>query len=69
MTCASCIHFSARAASDATIQPVKQDMSAVGVCRRYPPRMEQRSTFLFSVFPNVHRDNNCGEYDSAVPLC
>jgi hypothetical protein len=68
MNCSSCIHFSARAASDATIQPVREDLSAVGVCRRYPPRMEARSNFLASVFPNVHRDNNCGEYGCAVPI-
>lgn len=68
MTCASCIHFSARAASDATIEPAKTDLSTVGVCRRYPPRMEARPNFLASVFPNVHRGNSCGEYDSAVPL-
>ncbi len=69
MTCSSCAHFSARAASDATIKPTNEDLSAVGVCRRYPPRMEPRTSFLASVFPNVHRDNACGEYDSRVPLC
>lgn len=69
MTCASCSHFSARAASDATIKPVKEDLSAIGVCRRYPPQMAKRGdTFLMSAFPNVHRDNACGEYDSRVPL-
>ncbi|WP_294312804.1 hypothetical protein [uncultured Sphingomonas sp.] len=68
MTCASCIHFSARAASDATIEPAKTDLSTVGVCRRYPPRMEARPNFLASLFPNVHRSNSCGEYGCVVPL-
>lgn len=69
MTCSSCIHFSARAASDATIQPVREDLGAVGVCRRYPPRMEPRPNFLASVFPNVHRDKHCGEYGcDAMPI-
>lgn len=69
MTCASCIHFSTRAASDATIEPAQSDLSVVGVCRRYPPRMEPRSNFLSSLFPNVHRSNACGEHESAEPLC
>lgn len=70
MTCASCSHFSAKAASDATIEPARRDLNSVGVCRRYPPQMTKRGdAFLISAFPNVHRDNDCGEYQSRIPLC
>ena len=70
MTCSRCTHFSAKAASDATIQPVKEDLSAVGVCRRYPPQMTKRGdAFLTSIFPNVHRENACGEFEDRMPLC
>jgi hypothetical protein len=70
MTCARCVHFSAKAASDATIEPVRQDLGHVGVCRRYPPQMTKRGdAFLTSIFPNVHRENACGEYQDRIPLC
>lgn len=69
MNCATCTHFTMRAASDASTEPVKNDLSPIGICRRYPPRMTQRGDkFLASVFPNVHRAHVCGEYDSGVPL-
>lgn len=68
MTCASCTHFTAKAGSDATIEPARDDLSRIGICRRYPPRMTPKQAFTPSLFPNVHRNHVCGEYQSGVPL-
>lgn len=69
MTCASCTHFTMKAASDAATEPTKHELSAVGICRRYPPRMTQRGDrFTASLFPNVHRAHVCGEFDTGMPL-
>ena len=69
MTCFSCQHFTTRAASDATVEPMARDLSVVGICRRWPPLLKlSRAGNLASVFPNIHRDNSCGEYSSGVPL-
>jgi hypothetical protein len=62
-TCARCDHFTAKAASDATSAPVKDDLNAVGICRRYPPRLvAEGREFLPSRFPNVHPNHACGEF-------
>lgn len=66
-TCARCDHFTAKAASDATSAPVKNDLNAIGICRRYPPRLvgEGRG-FHPSRFPNVHKEHWCGEFRREV---
>lgn len=62
-TCARCDHFTAKAASDATTAPARDDLNAVGVCRRYPPKLTGEGRgFIPSRFPNVHRDQVCGEF-------
>ena len=64
MTCGHCIHFTARAASDAVIEPVKEELGSVGICRRYPPRMTRVPNGAVSpLFPNIHRSHVCGEYN------
>lgn len=69
MTCGRCIHFTARAASDAVCEPVKDELGAVGICRRYPPRMTRHLNGAVSpLFPNIHRAHVCGEYDPGA-LC
>ncbi len=68
MTCSSCTHFTAKSASDATIQPAAEPLGAVGVCRRWPPRMTRNNSgHIASLFPNVHRAHACGEYQGVIP--
>ena len=69
MTCSSCVHFTARAAADAAVEPLTRDLSSVGICRRFPPKMTRHAKGHFaSLFPNVHRQHACGEYSCEVPL-
>lgn len=75
MTCASCEHFTDRALSDAmqapeARKPAGAPKGGVGICRRNPPLLfpaENNVTFR-SRFPDVHREHECGEYSSRVPL-
>lgn len=67
MNCATCTHFLSRGVSDATAEP-KPSAARVGICRRYPPKVfnptwsEVGGVTVSSVFPEVHRDHQCGEF-------
>jgi hypothetical protein len=67
MNCASCTHFLSRGAPDATAEP-KPSAARVGICRRYPPKVfnqtwcEVSGVTVTSVFPEVHREQQCGEF-------
>ncbi|MEG3163650.1 hypothetical protein U1701_03490 [Sphingomonas sp. PB2P19] len=52
-----------------TVQPVGEPIGAVGICRRWPPRMTRsHSGHIAALFPNVHRAHVCGEVEGAI-LC
>jgi hypothetical protein len=74
MDCASCLYFLEGAPASAEEDPsVREHRSpdGQGICRRYPPRwspdLEHSNTT--SVFPYIHRDHFCGEYNAGVPIC
>lgn len=67
MSCGTCTHFLGRGAPDATAEP-KTAPARLGICRRYPPKVlnptwsEVGGVTVSSVFPEVHRDQKCGEF-------
>lgn len=67
MSCGTCTHFLGRGAPDATAEP-KAAPARVGICRRYPPKAfnptwsEVGGVTVSSVFPEVHTDQQCGEF-------
>ncbi len=78
MACSSCLHFVEGAAASSEVDPadrpkvvvLKHIVPGQGICRRYPPRwvpdLDMQNTT--SVFPYVHRDHECGEFNSRMPL-
>ncbi len=73
MACSSCLHFLEGAAAASEVDPAatfEVIEPAQGICRRYPPRwvpdLDMQDTK--SVFPYVHRDHECGEFNSRMPL-
>lgn len=73
MSCSSCNHFLVGVFSLAANDPAQKWQSAPdghGICRRYPPRFvpEPNAEETVSLFPSVHADQHCGEFNSRVPL-
>lgn len=73
MACSSCLHFLSGAAASSEVDPAATFEITVpgqGICRRYPPRwvpdLDMQNTT--SVFPYVHRDHECGEFNGRMPL-
>ncbi|WP_440978595.1 hypothetical protein ACQHGV_13560 [Sphingomonas pseudosanguinis] len=78
MACSSCLHFLEGAAAASEVDPaatfevvaLARVAPGQGICRRYPPRwvpdLDKQDTM--SVFPYVHRDQECGEFNSRMPL-
>lgn len=78
MACSSCTHFLGKAVATAEEAPharrdqipADQQVPGRGICRRYPPRWisDTDHKHTRSIFPYVHRDQECGEYCSRIPL-
>lgn len=67
MSCGTCKHFLGRGVPDATAEP-KAAPARLGICRRHPPKVfnptwsEVGGVTVSSVFPEVHTDQQCGEF-------
>lgn len=73
MACSSCLHFLEGAAAASEVDPAATFefvVPAQGICRRYPPRWiaDPGKQDSMSLFPYVHRDHECGEFSSRMPL-
>jgi hypothetical protein len=72
MTCAQCIHFLARGHPLAKSKPTEQRFECdIGICRRRAPRViwDSDENDILSVFPAVHRDQRCGEFEAEFAVC
>lgn len=76
MPCSNCSHFLSRGVIDASADPARRapQGTAIGVCRRYPPKLESiewldNGPNAFSAFPPVHQDQVCGEWEGTMPPC
>jgi hypothetical protein len=68
MNCAVCDHFLARGHTLSKSSPQEQRVEfAVGICRRHPPRAlyDPDDQDILSVFPAVHHDHRCGEFNTS----
>jgi hypothetical protein len=66
MNCAACNHYLARGLTLSKASPQdKRTEVATGICRRHPPTAlyDPDDQDILSVFPTVHRDQRCGEYE------
>jgi hypothetical protein len=66
MTCAVCNHYLHQGVSLAkTSSTERRSELSIGICRRHPPRTiyDPDDQDILSVFPAVHRDQRCGEFE------
>lgn len=65
-TCWTCAHFASQAMTLSDAHPNERTELQTGACRRYPPKAfaTPDGTQFVSFWPEVHRAQWCGEYQS-----